>query len=128
MLAALSLARHARGALLRARAPAAPARALSGSHPDFAPISKAAPGGGASVDARVRALVAAKPVVLFRKGTPAAPQCGFSAKVVRVLYAHGVDVHGEDVLSDPALRAGLKEFSKWPTFPQVRSGARGRQP
>ena len=122
-------------ALLRARAPVAPAaaarRALSASHPDFAPISKAAPAAGASgaaVEARVRALIAAKPVVLFMKGTPAAPQCGFSAQVVRTLFSHGVDVHGEDVLSDPALRAGLKEFSKWPTFPQVRSGARGRQP
>jgi len=116
--------------LLRARAPVAVARrSLSSSHPDFAPIAKAAPAAAAAaagVAERVRALIAAKPVVLFMKGSPAAPQCGFSAQVVRVLYSHGVEIHGEDVLSDAALRVGMKEFSKWPTFPQVRRTRRER--
>lgn len=91
------------------------------SHPDFAPRAKAAPAPDAVFE-RVRALVASKPVVLFMKGSPSAPQCGFSAQVVRVLTTHGVGIHGEDVLRDASLRSSMKDFSKWPTFPQVRAG------
>lgn len=58
-------------------------------------------------------------VVLFMKGTPAQPQCGFSAQAVRLLQQHGADVHGVNILEDPPLRQALKDFSKWPTFPQV---------
>ena len=53
------------------------------------------------------------------KGVPAAPQCGFSAQVVRVLNTHAVDIHGVNILESPALAAALKVYSKWPTFPQV---------
>jgi monothiol glutaredoxin len=58
-------------------------------------------------------------VVLFMKGTPVFPQCGFSAVVVQVLSHLGVKFKGIDVLSDPALRQGIKSFSDWPTVPQL---------
>jgi monothiol glutaredoxin len=58
-------------------------------------------------------------VVLFMKGTPVFPQCGFSAAVVQVLNHLGVDFKGIDILTDPALRQGIKEFSQWPTIPQL---------
>src|SRR5579859_7938857 len=58
-------------------------------------------------------------VVLFMKGTPVFPQCGFSAAVVQVLNHLGVNFKGVDVLSDPGLRQGIKEFASWPTIPQL---------
>lgn len=58
-------------------------------------------------------------VVLFMKGTPDFPQCGFSSKVVHILHNCGVDFIGIDVLSDPALRQGIKDFTNWPTIPQL---------
>ncbi len=58
-------------------------------------------------------------VVLFMKGTPVFPQCGFSAAVVGVLNHLGVKYQGIDVLQDDALRQGIKEFSDWPTIPQL---------
>ncbi|MEO9899249.1 MULTISPECIES: Grx4 family monothiol glutaredoxin [Alphaproteobacteria] len=58
-------------------------------------------------------------VVLFMKGTPVFPQCGFSAAVVGVLSHVGVKFKGINVLEDPAVREGIKEFSNWPTIPQL---------
>src|SRR5260370_29190667 len=58
-------------------------------------------------------------VVLFMKGTPVFPQCGFSSVVVQVLNHLGVEFKGIDVLSDPSLRQGIKAFSDWPTIPQL---------
>lgn len=58
-------------------------------------------------------------VVLFMKGTPVFPQCGFSAAIVQVLNHLGVPFKGIDVLSDPGLRQGIKEFANWPTVPQL---------
>ncbi len=58
-------------------------------------------------------------VVLFMKGTPVFPQCGFSIVVVQVLNHLGVEFKGIDVLSDPSLRQGIKAFSDWPTIPQL---------
>ncbi len=58
-------------------------------------------------------------VVLFMKGTPIFPQCGFSATVVQVLSHMGVPFSGVNVLEDPGLRDGIKEFSSWPTIPQL---------
>ena len=58
-------------------------------------------------------------VVLFMKGTPVFPQCGFSAAVVQVLNHLDVTFKGIDILADPALRQGVKEFSQWPTIPQL---------
>ncbi len=58
-------------------------------------------------------------VVLYMKGTPVFPQCGFSATVVGVLSHIGVKFKGIDVLQDPGLRDGIKQFSEWPTIPQL---------
>jgi monothiol glutaredoxin len=58
-------------------------------------------------------------VVLFMKGTSVFPQCGFSSLVVQVLSRLGVKFKSVDVLSDPALRQGIKAFSDWPTVPQL---------
>ena len=58
------------------------------------------------------------PVVLYMKGNALFPQCGFSARALQVLQAHG-PVHTVDVLADPAVRDGIKQFSNWPTIPQV---------
>ena len=58
-------------------------------------------------------------VVLFMKGTPVFPQCGFSSVVVQVLSHLGVKFKGVDVLIDPALRQGIKVFVDWPTVPQL---------
>ena len=61
----------------------------------------------------------ANDVVLFMKGTPVFPQCGFSAMVVQVLSHIGVKFKGIDVLADDGVRNGIKEFSNWPTIPQL---------
>ena len=69
--------------------------------------------------ARIGQLVGSTDVVLFMKGTPLFPQCGFSSKAIAILEHIGVDYETVDVLSDPAVRAGIKEFSDWPTVPQL---------
>ncbi len=58
-------------------------------------------------------------VVLFMKGTPIFPQCGFSAMVVQVLTHLGVQFKSVDVLNEPAVREGIKQYSNWPTIPQL---------
>jgi monothiol glutaredoxin len=68
---------------------------------------------------RIKRDIADNDVVLYMKGTPVFPQCGFSAAVVQVLTHLGVKFKGIDVLSDPSLRQGIKEFSNWPTVPQL---------
>ena len=68
---------------------------------------------------RIKRDVTDNDVVLFMKGTPVFPQCGFSAAVVQVLTHLGVKFKGIDVLADPSLRQGIKEFSSWPTIPQL---------
>lgn len=68
---------------------------------------------------RIRQEIKDNPVVLFMKGTPMFPQCGFSAAVVQTLSQHGVKFKGIDVLTDPSLREGIKQFTNWPTIPQL---------
>ena len=68
---------------------------------------------------QIRSEIGGTDVVLFMKGTPVFPQCGFSAAVVQVLNHLGVPFKGIDVLSDPGLRQGIKEFANWPTIPQL---------
>ena len=68
---------------------------------------------------RIRQQIGEAPVVLFMKGTPVFPQCGFSAAVVQILRHIGVKFKGIDVLADPSVRQGIKEFSNWPTLPQL---------
>ena len=58
-------------------------------------------------------------VVLYMKGTPVFPQCGFSAAVVQVLTNMGIKFKGIDILTDPSLRQGIKDFTSWPTIPQL---------
>ncbi len=71
------------------------------------------------VHERIRSEVNADDVVLYMKGTPVFPQCGFSAAVVQVLTHLGVPFKGIDVLADPSLRQGIKDFTNWPTVPQL---------
>lgn len=68
---------------------------------------------------RIKTEIDGNPVVLFMKGTPVFPQCGFSAAVVQVLNALGVKFSSVDVLMDPEIRQGIKEYSDWPTVPQL---------
>jgi monothiol glutaredoxin len=62
--------------------------------------------------------VQSHPIVIYMKGNPLFPRCGFSAAAVQILQAHG-PVHGIDVLADPEVRNGIKEYTRWPTIPQV---------
>jgi monothiol glutaredoxin len=73
----------------------------------------------ATVFDRIKQDISDNTVVLFMKGTPVFPQCGFSAAVVQILTHLGVKFKGIDVLSDPEIRQGIKEFSSWPTIPQL---------
>ena len=73
----------------------------------------------ATVADRIRDELASNDIVLYMKGTPVFPQCGFSAAVVEVLSRSGVKFKGVDVLTDPGIRDGIKQFSSWPTIPQL---------
>jgi len=68
---------------------------------------------------RIREEISDTDVVLFMKGTPVFPQCGFSAAVAQVLTVMGVKYKGINVLEDPGIREGIKSFSNWPTIPQL---------
>lgn len=67
----------------------------------------------------IRQTVTRHDVVLFMKGTPVFPQCGFSSVVSRVLEHLGIEFHSVNVLEDDAVRQGIKDFSNWPTIPQL---------
>ena len=71
------------------------------------------------VNSRLSDIVAAHDVVLFMKGTPLFPQCGFSSRAVAILDHLGVAYDSVDVLQDMEIRQGIKEFSDWPTIPQL---------
>lgn len=73
----------------------------------------------AELNARLTKLVSAAPVMLFMKGTPASPQCGFSRQLVALLRENQVRFGFFDILKDNSVRQGLKTFSDWPTFPQL---------
>ena len=68
---------------------------------------------------RIQQEVGSNDVLLFMKGTPVFPQCGFSAATVGILTNLGVKFKAIDVLKDPEIRQGIKEFSNWPTIPQL---------
>ena len=68
---------------------------------------------------QIRETVTQNDVVLFMKGTKQMPQCGFSSRVAGVLNYMGVDFTDVDVLADPEIRQGIKDFSDWPTIPQL---------
>jgi monothiol glutaredoxin len=73
----------------------------------------------ANVQERIQKLIAENPVVLFMKGTPEFPQCGFSGQVIQILDYLGAPVVGVNVLEDAEIRQGIKEFANWPTIPQL---------
>ncbi len=68
---------------------------------------------------RIESLIGSDKVVVFMKGNRRAPQCGFSAQVVQMLDAHLPSYTTVDVLQDPEVRQGIKDFTSWPTIPQV---------
>jgi monothiol glutaredoxin len=68
---------------------------------------------------RIKSQLSANPVVLFMKGTPDFPQCGFSAAAVRALNAAGLQFAHVNIFEDPELREALKQYSNWPTYPQL---------
>lgn len=71
------------------------------------------------VTERIKQHLAAEPVVLFMKGTPDFPQCGFSAQTVAALKQVGAKFHAVNIFEDLELRDELKRFSNWPTYPQL---------
>lgn len=71
------------------------------------------------VNERIKTQLASAPVVLFMKGTPDFPQCGFSAQTVSALKAVGARFNAFNIFEDPELREGLKRYSNWPTYPQL---------
>jgi monothiol glutaredoxin len=68
---------------------------------------------------RIQKLIGENPVVLFMKGTPQFPQCGFSGQVIQILDYLGAPVVGVNVLEDAEIRQGIKEYANWPTIPQL---------
>jgi monothiol glutaredoxin len=72
-----------------------------------------------NIDDKIRQQLSSAKIVLYMKGSPQFPQCGFSAKATQLLGACGAQFASYDILSDPELRQGLKTFSNWPTFPQL---------
>ena len=73
----------------------------------------------ATVSERITNDIKSNDVVLYMKGSPVFPQCGFSARVVGILTHLGVKFKGVDVLQDPSIRQGIKDFANWPTIPQL---------
>jgi monothiol glutaredoxin len=71
------------------------------------------------IDSRIQDLITKNKVLVFMKGTKLMPQCGFSNNVVQILNMLGVSYETVDVLSDPEIRQGIKDYSNWPTIPQV---------
>jgi len=73
-----------------------------------------------STQETIKQQVTTNPVVLYMKGTPQFPQCGFSANAVKILKACGVEsIFTVDVLTNPEIRQGIKEYANWPTIPQL---------
>ena len=73
----------------------------------------------ATISDRIQSDITDNPVMLYMKGNAMFPQCGFSARVVQILTHLGVPFQTANVLEDPALRDGIKQFSNWPTIPQL---------
>ena len=73
---------------------------------------------------RIKQQVTGNPVVLYMKGTPQQPQCGFSSATVQLFRSLGIPFETRDILANPELRAKVPEYSNWPTFPQVFVGGK----
>uniref|UniRef100_A0A453EB19 Glutaredoxin domain-containing protein n=3 Tax=Triticinae TaxID=1648030 RepID=A0A453EB19_AEGTS len=85
-------------------------------HQDFQPTSK---GSDMSLQDIVAQDIKENPVIIFMKGYPEAPRCGFSALAVKVLQQYGVSITARDILSNMKLKESVKAHSNWPTFPQI---------
>ena len=72
-----------------------------------------------SIENEIKEQIEANPILLYMKGSPDSPQCGFSMAVSNVLKHLNVNFKGVNVLEDPNLRQGIKDYSDWPTFPQL---------
>ncbi len=83
------------------------------------PEEAASPRGSRPVTEFIDEILKANKVVLFMKGTPDAPSCGFSASASSILRGYGRPFHTFDVLADPDVREGVKQYSSWPTIPQI---------
>ena len=94
-------------------------RPFSESHDDFKPKKKVIEQGMDEVVKLIDNQVKENAVMLYMKGTPQQPQCGFSLQAVRILNALGVDFSAVNVLEYPAIREGIKVYSDWPTLPQL---------
>lgn len=81
--------------------------------------SKVQPGLSSALQKRIQQLIDSNPIILFMKGSPEEPRCGFSRKVVDILKEENMKFGSFDILSDNEIREGLKKFSNWPTFPQL---------
>ncbi|PQP95747.1 monothiol glutaredoxin-S15 mitochondrial [Prunus yedoensis var. nudiflora] len=90
----------------------------SDTHDDFKPANKF-DGSGLSLKELVEQDVKDNPVMLYMKGVPEVPQCGFSSLAVRVLKQYAVPLSARNILEDPELKTAVKAFSHWPTFPQI---------
>ena len=89
------------------------------SHDDFAAKKKPVPTDMDEVLKLIESQVKENHVMLYMKGTPSRPQCGFSSQAVRILNAVGVDFSSVNVLEYQAIREGIKQYSQWPTVPQL---------
>ncbi|GFP92396.1 monothiol glutaredoxin-s15 mitochondrial [Phtheirospermum japonicum] len=87
-------------------------------HEDFRPSNKVQNSGPALKDI-VEKDVKENPVVIYMKGVPEYPQCGFSALAVKVLHEYNVPISARNILRDLELKSAVKDFSHWPTFPQI---------
>ncbi|XP_072249630.1 glutaredoxin 3 [Leuresthes tenuis] len=83
------------------------------------PDGSAERGGGVDLNQRLKKLINAAPCMLFMKGAPQEPRCGFSRQIVALLKEHNIQFSSFDILSDEEVRQGLKTYSNWPTYPQV---------
>ncbi len=90
-----------------------------GSHSDFAPKRKAVSSEEDEVQQMIADHVRENRVMLYMKGNPSMPMCGFSGTVVNILKSHDVDFASVNVLEYPTIREGIKKFSDWPTVPQL---------
>ena len=73
---------------------------------------------------KIEHLINADKVVLFMKGSPTQPKCGFSLQVANILRKHGIKFAYVDILEDEELRTGVKEYANWPTYPQLWAGGK----
>jgi monothiol glutaredoxin len=83
------------------------------------PITEPEQNKNLDLNSRIKSLINSAPIMLFMKGTPDMPQCGFSANVCKILNHQGVSFNTFNILADMDIREGVKNYSNWPTYPQL---------